>query len=538
MEFDIHEFFPNIFDRKKAEKRRQTLVRITTQGRRHWSPVELNAGDYLERRSDVAREYGERVLSGAFYCTSGRIGYDRDTSRWKQIARDDEQSFEANIPVVLFDKIKVVSCVLMMENVSRTLAATGTMAVQNRSAKGAPDAFLQEVSKCASPLATVARYKLSDLSNLNHAHYHAADEAYTININMPRGFPELAVNLRSIAAWYRCKNPNSRVIPHVVPEEENNNSITADSVISCVRNELSFKRKAVNSHNLPLLSKAQFRTHKYIVRYTGTHRLAGNNAQAYPDVINAVNCKCTYCRKAKTCSHRKDTFHRYRRLTRSDDSNNAEYRARCLAPLYEKNEIQVHDRCFNCSAVSGVKLLPVVCEIGGKLLEDRTTALIDTALVRASTLLETLANGLLPSHISMFCEILCWQKNTRDMPLSEQMRVYKELLEPVLSTMQLSRQNYAQSGSFCQVMVRGHKLIKLDDHSLVSHKYGNDETMNIFRVRKRSLEDDGGHTGKRNAFGKHPRRRRGPVYMATCGPTKFRDRMVLHGMQQPRDDEL
>lgn len=218
----------------------------------------------------MAWEYGNRSVSGAFYNTCGRIGYDERQNSWKQIAREDEASCAINVPVTLFDKIKVISCVVMIENATRTLAATGAVHIgiqhKNGKSKHQADAFLQEVSKCTSPLGTIARYKLSDLTNLNHAHYHVADEAYTININMPRGFLELAVNLRSIAAWHRCKNPESRFVPRVAPEEENNNSITADSVISSVRNELTFKKKAVKSETFPLLAKAQFRTHKYIVR--------------------------------------------------------------------------------------------------------------------------------------------------------------------------------------------------------------------------------------------------------------------------------
>jgi len=533
----VDEILTYKFGREKAAEKRRTVVKTTKDGRRHWFPLELNAG--LERR-DVAWTYGDRTVSGAFYCTNGRIGYDKRQRRWKQIARDDEESFESTVPVVLFDKIKVISCVVMIENASRTLAATGAVGVQMRAKRGTnehqTDVFLQEVSKCASPLGTVARYKLVDLSNLNHAHYHVTDEAYTININMPRGFHELAVILRSIAAWHRCKNPESRFVPRVAPEEENNNSITADSIISSVRNELTFKEKAVNSESFPLLTKAQFRTHKYIVRYTGNRTLAGNNPDAYPDVINAVNCSCRKCRITKTFSNRKDTFHRHKGYA-FYDCNDAAYRTQCLAPLKEKNEIQVHDRCFNCSAVSGIKLLPVICEIGGKLLQDKQTALIDTTLVRTTTLLEILANGLLPSHISTFCEILCWQIKTRDMSLPEQMRVYKEL-EPLLSKIQLSRQNYAQSGNFCQAVVRGHKLVKLDDQSIVSHKYNNEETVKIFKVRKRSLEEDDTHNNKRRSLGKHPRRSRGPVYMATHGLVKFRERMILHGMEFPREDEL
>jgi len=136
----------------------------------------------------------------------------------------------------------------------------------------------------------------------------------------------------------------------------------------------------------------------------------------------------TRCRNSK--SKCKDTFHRCKGCALID-CKDVKYRKLCLAPLEEKKEIQVHDRCFNCSAVSGIKLLPVVCNIGGKLLQDKEMALIDTTLVRTTTLLECLANGLLPSHISTFCEILCWQMKTRDMSLLEQMRVYKSF-EPIL----------------------------------------------------------------------------------------------------------
>ena len=114
------------------------------------------------------------------------------------------------------------------------------------------------------------------------------------------------------------------------------------------------------------------------------------------------------------------------------------------------------------------------------------------------------------------------------MSLPEQMRVYKEL-EPLLSKIQLSQQNYAQSGNFCHAMEHGHKLVKLDDQSVVSHKYNNEQTMRIFKLRKPSLEEDGTHNNKIRFLGKHPDRSRGPVYMASHGLVKFRERM--NGME-------
>lgn len=529
---DLASILNDSFTRDDAEKRRQTIVKKTRDGRRHWFPVELNGGINLERR-DVAWEYGMRTASGAFYCTTGRIGFDEHHKQWKQVARDDEESFRISTPIVLFDKIKVLSCVLLMENASRTMALTGVVGVQRETEK-AGNRFLQEVSKFDTK-GTVARYKMSDLSNLKHAHFNASDETCTVNINMPRGFYELAVNLRSISAWYRSKNSQSRMIPRIVPEEENNNSITVDSVISAVRNEFTFKEKAVESKIFPIRTKSKFRTHKYIVRYSGQYKLSGKNADSYADVMNAVSCDCSSCKENVMKGKKRDTFHRYKESVMSVKAD-AKHRKRCLAPLYHKNEIQVHDRCFNCSAVAGNKLLPVVCEMGGKLLKDDQTALIDLALVRATAQLELQSNGLLPSHSSTLCELLCWQEKTRDMSKEQQMMVYKTKIEPALTQLQLSRQNYAQSGGlFCQVLLRGNKLILQEDQSLVSHKYKNQSTMNIFKARKRCASEDDSEKVK---LSKNPRRSRGPVFMATSGLHKFKKRMLLHSMDFPREDEM
>jgi hypothetical protein len=166
--------------------------------------------------------------------------------------------------------------------------------------------------------------------------------------------------------------------------------------------------------------------------------------------------------------------------------------------------------------------------MGGKILTDSHTALVDLALVRSTTQLELQSDGLLPSHAIMLCELLCWREKTRDLPRETQLAIYKNKLEPILSHLQLSRQNYAQSGgSFCQVLVRGDKLTMCDDRSLVSHKYNNEKTVDIFKTRLGS-----------ETLSRHPRRSRGPVYMATHDLVKFRERMKRNGMDLPRDDEL
>lgn len=525
---DLESILQSSFTRQAAEQKRGTIVKKTLDGRRHWFPVEVNAGEDLKRR-DVAWEYGARLSSGAYYTTMGRIGYDPTDYQWKQVARDDEDSFAINTPVVLFDKIKVFRCVLTMENTSRMMMVTGAVGVQIRNEKNGSDTFLQEVSKCDNK-GTVARYKLTDFSNLNHAHYNLTDEVCTINVNTPRGFYELAVNLRSISAWHRSKNLHARVMVHVIPEVENNNSATVDSIISAVRNELTFKDKAVRSNIMRLQVKSDFKTHKYIAHYGAKRVLSGTSPESRPDIINAVNCNCDNC-KGNSAILLKNTFHRFKNSTCLTDKA---HRIKCLAPLYQKNEIQVHDRCFNCSAVSGNKLLPVVCEIGGKLLTDDKTAQIDMALVRATAQLQLQSNGLLPSHATTLCELMCWREKTRHMTREKQVQLYKAKIEPLLSHLQFSRQNYAQSGgNFCQFLVRGSKLILHDDQSIISHKYNNRDTENIFRARKRCADD-----GKKQRLSKHPRRTRGPVFMATYGLDKFGERMSRHGLEQPREEEM
>lgn len=538
------------FTRESARDRRTTIVKTTSDGRRHWSPAELNLA---RGRTDVAWEYGIRNCAGAFYRTSGRIAYDPEQRKWRQVARDDTSSFPVSVPIVLFDKIKVVGCVLITENTSHVMALTGAAGVHARTDRGSAEVFPQEVVKTDCK-GTLARYKLSDLSNANHAHYRATDEASSVNVNMPGGIYELAVNLRSVAAWYRSKNPHCRMLVQISRAEENNNSITVDSVISAVSNEITFKERATKSEVMPLLVKSDFKTHKYIACYTDGQDLAGKEPRSFVDVMNAVDCPCHRCRKHRESLYddddddggdsdgddycqgagkRRRIRRPFRRVFRRENRIRNTYRYRCLEPLYAKTEIQVHNRCFNCSAVTGNRLLPVICRMGAKLLQDTKTAHIDLALASARTQLELQSNGLLPAAAVTLCEFMCWQAKTRSMNREDQMRFYRTTIEPVLKQIHLSRQNYAQSGgTFCQSFIRGHKLIVRDDRSLVSHKYHNSDTLDIFRTHKRKGSPE------KKLTSKYPRRSRGPVYMATYGMTNFTERMRLHDMDFPTDEEL
>jgi hypothetical protein len=513
-----------VFSEDDADRIRRNIVKTTRDtGRRHWSPVELNMEDGNgRRRRDVAWEYGFRTCLGAFYApTVGRIAYDENTRAWTR------NNGTLNVPIALFDKIKVVGSSVVTEHAAHIMSLTGMTGVVIRTNHGKQvEVFPQEVCKTDCK-GTIARYKLNDVSNLNHAHYRAADEACSVNVNMAGGFHELAVNLRTLAAWYRSKNRHSRLLVRPSRSEENNNSITVDSIISAVGNEQTFKSKALNSSVLPLLVKSDFKTHKYIVPHTSS------SPSTAGVTCTASSCRCGKCKLI----HDVPPNHRRRRRTRpvtrhrDDHALKNTYRAKCLEPLWKKTEIQVHNRCLNCSAVTGVQLLPVICEIGAKLLQDTATARIDLALANAFVQLELQSNGLLPGPVIAFCEMICWRAKTRMMSRAKQMEFYRTKLEPILRQIQFTRQNYAQSGgTFCQFYVRNEKMLAKDDQSLVSHKYRNKSTIDIFRARMKR--------DQMKLTNKYPRRNRGPVYMSTCGPVRFVERMHVHKLDPPTESEL
>ena len=62
--------------------------------------------------------------------------------------------------------------------------------------------------------------------------------------------------------------------------------------------------------------------------------------------------------------------------------------SRCLRPLVSSHEIQVHDRCLNCSAVLGIYLLPAVCDFGCTILNHPSVGWVDVALLKNTEELE------------------------------------------------------------------------------------------------------------------------------------------------------
>ena len=362
----MDELLSDVFTRDNAELLRRTTWRKAQNGCRYWSPLEINSTFHGRTRLDIAWKYGACYADGGFHSMYGRMGYDGLKKEWRQIPRDDSDSFPINTPVVLFDKLKVFSCPVFFENVSGAMLSMGAVNVQTEKSK--PEAgktsysnqFMQEASRCDSK-ATIQRYRMPDEPYFKHVHDDHSEKVSVLNVNMIRGLPELSVNLRALAAWYHSLNRNARVEIHTMPYKINNNSITVDSIVSAVRNETTFVAKA-KEHKL-FTNKARFKARKYLA--------AGESKF---DVASAVLCQCTFCTDRRKM-FKKDTYHRVKRARRCPNAPRTEA-DEILGDLNKTHEIQVHGRSLNSSAIPGFTLIPIVCKLGGRLMSDNKISLV------------------------------------------------------------------------------------------------------------------------------------------------------------------
>ena len=572
---EVHDSAVNlndIFTIQDIRKRRHVLVRHTHHGSRPFiSPIWLNGlrRDGVSFRPDVAWAYGEHVVSGATYCTTGRLGYEEHTGKWKRMARDDHQSYPISFNVNLFDKIKVMNASSVRENVTRIHILTGSVGVQNRSANTTCDTFPQEVSKCDEPHGTIALHKIGDACNTASAHHNASTVLSSTNTNMPRGSYEQIVLLRANAVRTKYACPGSLVEPKIRNVRENNNSITCDSVISSVENELCFKKNAERT-DIPfkLVSKGGFRTHKLLIEYDLAGEVhSGDSPKMHGDPTSAAKCTCWRCGKDDIGRHgtRRRTFHKrkmsgtkstsdIRRIVSQTGDNSqarysdafnkrpdAEWLRTCLAPLANANEIQVHDRCFNCSAVCGTKLMPVICNLAGKMLSSTPYVRIDIALVSCKAYVEYRSNGLLPSIFNDLCEMMCWMRRTRFMSTRKQFDTYRRVFRPILARIVVSRYNYAQAVSFSQRRIRGARALSLEDRELVTHKYRSASTLALFsKPSKREVivKDDGYGAvpvpASKNVLTMQPRRNVSIERLFFRGSRIFPKAMVMLALDTPQ----
>jgi len=503
-------------------------------------PISLNSLDANGQvRNDVAYSFGKLQSQGSLYHTESRLrATDDDMLSWKQCPVRDRNTNTVGINV--FDKLKVVTAHLHHENMTFSLYRSGsehveTQTLSNDAKKNQQTkmSFLKEVIKCDAPHSTVARYKLGDVSTALDTPHAKNRAGYTININLTRGIHEAGVCV-AMSAANSTAGSNARVrldrAKMMSSMRVVNNSITADSVIACVNN-LDFKKRATESSIFSLAQFARFKTHKKIVSYK---RPGFSQPANVPDLMSALSCTCIVCNdQSNAIAH---TFHRRKKnhMTASSITGaDATYVESCLRPLQDQHKIQVYDSCCNCSSVSGPMLITAFANVVSDLLRDTWVAHIDLALVRITGFIEAKTNALLPSHISDICEIMCWQLGTRFLPRFDQLRVAKQVLEPIFAKLVCSRSNFAQSGGWTQVLVRGPRRLLGTDRSNVSHKYRNPDTRQLFESKKRPGDDDevAGSTDKYRII-KRCRRRRSPPQLYS-DLRRFGDNMESFDMLKP-----
>ena len=231
------------------------------------------------------------------------------------------------------------------------------------------------------------------------------------------------------------------------------------------------------------------------------------------------------------------TFRRVQRVRGARGNEETRYWARCLAPLSAAMTVQVHEHCFNCSAVPACNIMPLLCGRGADMFTrtDADIGAVQTSLAvnNAKAQLERLAHSLVWSTLNRVCDLACWRAGTHDMTYEEEARFYTDVLKPRLKHLVASRDNYAQSAEFCQRPVRTSRLFRENELTLVSHKYGCSQAAVLFArstrsVRKRRNRLSRKTTGSvaKRTFAAPLARNASVVKIYACGPRVFRDRFA------------
>lgn len=251
---------------------------------------------------------------------------------------------------------------------------------------------------------SMARYKRTDNTQTPHP-YTEYSRTNRTNINMTRGIHEFVLLNRIMSAHNIANNPYGGSTVVISRDSENNNSLAVDSVINGIINGLTFKA-TVGQNNLKdgfsLTQMASFGTHKSVVN------------------LNELNDEM----KSK--------------MTESEIA---------LEPL-SGAEIQVHEACFNCSAVRGSRILPDKKRKGSQMLNDKK-CITRIALNNAKAEVMKIPNSLIWNNLNTALDLFCWENNTHKMTRREEMRDNREI-KPVLENLHVSRDNYAQAASFPQ----------------------------------------------------------------------------------------
>eukprot|EP00058_Branchiostoma_floridae_P005688 XP_002591176.1 hypothetical protein BRAFLDRAFT_105378 [Branchiostoma floridae] len=426
----------------------------------HRSPMHMNTVE-PDVSAKVAQVYTRHSKRGDFYFHSAAVRYDTTTRDWYMV-RGIVEDTEKSVPTAhmnITDKIKVMKSSFTTMNVVRQHTLTGMEGVEDRNRKTYTEIFPQEVSKSTYPVSTKAGYKRVDTARIGHAYGLLQGDANinTLNVNMPRGFLEHVLNKQLTATHHALLNPgHARMEPLVWRDSEFNNSLTSDSFISAVVNDITFKKRATIENGkgrFQLVNKARFRTHKVVeLPY---------EEKTETDIIRS------YHKDAATKGMQEDCEILWRAA---------------LCPL-ECFELQVYSRCFNGSAVPGYPMVPIMCRKGGQMLHESNdkNVQISLALNNAKATTERLFHSLVWREVNAFIDLLCWTLKTHEKTKEEEQRLFHQKILPIVSRLVGSRATYSQATNFSLPNVSWSRVLGDPINKLVSQKYKRIETINMFK---------------------------------------------------------
>lgn len=416
------------------EEQRKKIV-FQQNGKPFLSPLYINACIDTQANLDMREEYIDFLNKGYGHFVSDEIYFNDEKKEWCVIKPQDHS---VSVTINIIDKIKVRSLFLSSANLSRQYCLLGSSRMNKKNNNKSSEMFLQEVSNSRCPVATWARYRNVE-NGLNIATLPNDVSINTINVNMPKGIHDHMLLLRAIACYHKSNNLDTRIVPLIDHFKLNNNSITVDSVLSCIGNEISFLDNCIgNRVGFKILPKIEFRTYKLIVP------------------LDPIENSSTYHKNTD---------------------------ARKSIPV-KGLEMQVHPRCLNCSAISGKRLLEIIKNIMVDLLNCAYLGKIkiDICLVNTKALAEKLSYSLIMPCLNDFCEFLCNFLGTKKMTIYDQMKTFTKTVAPILRKMFISRDNYAMCGPFANLTPLGNRLLLVNDSEIISHKYRNAETKHLFSL--------------------------------------------------------
>ncbi len=444
----------------RLKTRRRATVNLSANGGAFFSPAQIATVARPNIARIVKKIINDYTAKGHFFFVSDKVYYDDDAERW---TGNKPARSSANVDINVIDKNKVWSIQMFTQNVSRQYALNSTRNYQDlptakkrrgskRLKTGArpvssyqkSNPFLHEVAQCKNPKATWTRFVTVTTDNCSvlnagvngkrNKYKYGDANVNMANVNMGRGRYEAIVLQYLIAARYRRVNRRSFVQPVLQFMRLNNNNITVDAVVSSVANQETLKQsagRADSDETLQVLAKNSFKTYKIVKTLDGANTYHKNNA----------------------CGSETTTI-----------------------------ELQAHPRCFNCSAIKSVELLPILKDICAQLMNTPSVE-IDACLVNAKSYVERLSNSLISVLGNDFCETLCDGYDTKNLPSPRhQCEFFHSTIKPRLAKMEWSRDNFAQFTTFSNVVALV-KYYSLEDREQVSKKYANEDTVRLFSNR-------------------------------------------------------